>query len=140
MLWPISDLARVYADMQNSIASAERAFSLVDARPEVVDRPGAIEPRTRSSGEIEFEHVDFYYEAGKPVLNDFNLKVQPGETIALVGPTGGGKSTIVNLVCRFYEPKARRDPHRRARLHRALAAQHPIAHRRRVADPAPVLR
>jgi ATP-binding cassette, subfamily B, bacterial len=105
MMWPISDLARVYADMQSSIASAERAFSLVDARPDVNDRPGAIETST-VHGEIEFEHVDFFYEAGKPVLDDFNLKVKPGETIALVGPTGGGKSTIVNLVCRFYEPKA----------------------------------
>jgi ATP-binding cassette subfamily B protein len=99
IMWPISDLARVYADLQHSIASAERAFSLVDAQPDVVDRPGAIDPGT-IHGEVEFEHVDFYYEAGKPVLADFNLKVRPGETIALVGPTGGGKSTIVNLICR----------------------------------------
>ena len=105
MMWPISDLARVYAELQNAIASAERAFSLVDAKPDVTDRPGAIDAGT-VHGEVEFEHVDFYYEAGKPVLSDFNLKVRPGETIALVGPTGGGKSTIVNLVCRFYEPKA----------------------------------
>ncbi len=55
-------------------------------------------------GEIEFDHVNFYYEDRKPVLTDFSLKVQPGEMIALVGPTGGGKSTIVNLLCRFYEP------------------------------------
>jgi ATP-binding cassette, subfamily B, bacterial len=56
-------------------------------------------------GEIEFEHVNFYYEDRKPILTDFTLKVKPGETIALVGPTGGGKTTIVNLLCRFYEPK-----------------------------------
>ena len=56
--------------------------------------------------DIEFDHVDFYYEPSKPVLRDFTLKVRQGETIALVGPTGGGKSTIVNLLCRFYEPKA----------------------------------
>jgi ATP-binding cassette subfamily B protein len=91
--------------MQNAIASAERTFSLVDARPEVFDKKGA-RPTPTIRGEIEFEHVDFYYDEDKPVLKDFNLKVQPGETIALVGPTGGGKSTIVNLVCRFYEPKA----------------------------------
>ncbi len=104
MLWPVQDLARVYADMQQAIASAERSFSLIDATPEVTDRPGAIDPGTMR-GDITFEHVDFYYESGKPVLTDFNLKVKRGETIALVGPTGGGKSTIVNLVCRFYEPK-----------------------------------
>lgn len=104
MMWPIQDLARVYADMQHAIASAERSFSLVDARPEVTDRPGAVDPGT-IRGDIEFDHVSFWYEEGKPVLTDFNLKVKAGETIALVGPTGGGKTTIVNLVCRFYEPK-----------------------------------
>lgn len=105
MMWPVQDLARVYSEMQQAIASAERTFSLVDARPEVANRPGARHTPTLR-GEIAFDHVDFYYEPDKPVLTDFSLRVQPGETIALVGPTGGGKSTIVNLVCRFYEPKA----------------------------------
>jgi ATP-binding cassette subfamily B protein len=104
MMWPIQDLARVYAEMQHSIASAERIFKLADTPAEVHDRPDAIEAKTLM-GEIEFEHVDFYYEDRKPVLTDFSLKVQPGEMIALVGPTGGGKSTIVNLLCRFYEPQ-----------------------------------
>jgi ATP-binding cassette subfamily B protein len=105
MLFPIQELARVYAEMQNSVASAERVFSLIDAKPEIVDRPYAVDPGT-VRGDIEFDHVDFYYEQDKPVLADFDLKVRQGETIALVGPTGGGKSTIVNLICRFYEPKA----------------------------------
>jgi ATP-binding cassette subfamily B protein len=105
MLWPIQDLARVYAEMQHAVASAERVFSLIDSVPEVVNRPGAADPGT-IRGEVEFDHVDFYYEAGKPVLTDLSLKVRRGETIALVGPTGGGKSTIVNLLCRFYEPKS----------------------------------
>ncbi len=104
MLWPVQDLARIFAEMQHTIASAERVFALIDAVPEVVDRPGAIElPSIR--GDIEFEHVDFYYEPDKPVLTDFSLHVRQGETIALVGPTGGGKTTIINLLCRFYEPK-----------------------------------
>ncbi|HEX7974558.1 MAG TPA: ABC transporter ATP-binding protein, partial [Anaerolineales bacterium] len=104
------DLARVYAELQNSIASAERMFSLIDAVPEVADRPEAIDPGSLQ-GDIEFDHVDFYYEdkpgeeEHKHVLTDFSLKVKRGETMALVGPTGGGKSTIVNLLCRFYEPK-----------------------------------
>jgi len=104
MLFPIQELSRVYAEMQNSVASAERVFSLIDAEPVVVDRPGAFDPGT-IKGDIEFEHVDFHYEPDKPVLTDFNLRVKQGETIALVGPTGGGKSTLVNLICRFFEPK-----------------------------------
>lgn len=103
MLWPIQDLARVYAELQHAIASAERVFSLIDTDPEVVDRPGA-RALDDLRKDIEFEGVGFHYEADKPVLRDFNLVVRQGETIALVGPTGGGKSTIVNLASRFYEP------------------------------------
>jgi ATP-binding cassette subfamily B protein len=105
MIWPVQDLARVYAEMQHSIASAERIFRLADTPAEVHDRDDAIEAETLM-GEIEFDNVDFYYEERKPVLTNFTLKIKPGETIALVGPTGGGKSTIVNLLCRFYEPRA----------------------------------
>ena len=110
IMWPIQDLARVYAEMQRSVASAERIFSLIDAEPDVVDREGAIDPGF-IDGEITFDHVGFRYqttdgqsEEGQQVLEDFNLDIEPGERIALVGPTGGGKSTIVNLICRFYEP------------------------------------
>ncbi len=103
IMWPIQDLARVYAEMQHSIASAERIFKLIDADPDVHNKPDAFDADTLM-GEIEFDHVNFYYEDRKPVLTDFTLKIKPGETIALVGPTGGGKSTIVNLLCRFYEP------------------------------------
>jgi ATP-binding cassette subfamily B protein len=104
MMWPIQDVARVYAEMQHAIASAERVFSLIDARPDIVDRPGAIDPGT-IRGDIQFEGVDFWYETDNPVLSDFHLQIGRGETVALVGPTGGGKTTIVNLICRFYEPK-----------------------------------
>ena len=105
MLWPIQDMARVWASMQDAIASAERVFSLIDAAPEVADREGAIDPGS-IKGDIEFEDVDFNYEEDKPVLTELNMTVKQGETIALVGPTGGGKSTIINLICRFYEPTA----------------------------------
>jgi ATP-binding cassette subfamily B protein len=105
MLWPIQDMARVWASMQDAIASAERVFSLIDAVPEVADRENAVDPGT-IKGDISFENVDFAYEEGKPVLSGFDLWVKRGETIALVGPTGGGKSTIINLICRFYEPMA----------------------------------
>ncbi len=105
MLWPVQDLARVYASTQQAIASAERVFSLIDADPEVQDDADAVAVDSLRA-DIEFDHVDFYYEKDKPVLQDFSLTVRQGETIALVGATGGGKSTIVNLLCRFYEPKA----------------------------------
>jgi ATP-binding cassette subfamily B protein len=110
MMWPIQDMARIYAEMQLSIASAERMYSLIDAVPDVKNRPDAIDPGT-IQGDIEFSHVDFFYDEGaednqpKYVLRDFSMYICQGETIALVGPTGGGKSTIVNLLCRFYEPK-----------------------------------
>jgi ATP-binding cassette subfamily B protein len=107
MMWPIQDLARIFAEIQHAIASAERIFSLLDAVPSVSDRPGAFDPGS-VRGDIEFVHTTFWYDDDdekRPVLKDFNLHVRRGETIALVGPTGGGKSTIVNLTCRFYEPK-----------------------------------
>ncbi|MCJ7549386.1 MAG: ABC transporter ATP-binding protein/permease [Anaerolineae bacterium] len=103
MMWPIQDMARVYAEMQRSVASAERVFALIDATPDVVDCEGAFDPGD-IRGEIEFDHVGFRYEEDKDVLTDLSLHVLPGEHIAVVGPTGGGKSTIVNLICRFYEP------------------------------------
>jgi ATP-binding cassette subfamily B protein len=104
MIWPVQEMARVFAQMQQSVASGERVFSLLDAVPDVQDKPGALET-AHLEGDIVFDDVTFYYEPGKHVLDNFNLRVRPGETIALVGPTGGGKSTIVNLLCRFYEPK-----------------------------------
>lgn len=107
MMWPVQDLARVYGEMQQSIASGERIFSLLDTSPAIKDFEGAYEPE-HLCGEIEFDHVSFHYDDGdgKNVLTDFSLKVNRGEMIALVGSTGGGKTTIVNLMSRFYEPKS----------------------------------
>jgi ATP-binding cassette subfamily B protein len=107
MMWPVQDIARVYADLQHAVASAERMFSLLDSEPDIVDKPNATDPKTLL-GDIEFQNVNFYYDPNKPVLKDFNLKIKQGETVALVGATGGGKSTIVNLLCRFYEPRSGR--------------------------------
>ncbi len=104
MLFPVQEMARVYAEMQRSVASAERVFSLIDSVPDITNKAEASDPGSLR-GDIEFDHVTFYYEKDKPVLNDLTLRVRAGETIALVGPTGAGKSTIVNLVARFYEPR-----------------------------------
>jgi len=104
MMWPIQQMARVWASMQSSLASAERVFSLVDAVPEIVDKQGAYDPGSLEK-EITFQNVTFGYEDKKPVLEDFNLTVAKGTSLALVGHTGCGKTTIVNLLCRFYEPQ-----------------------------------
>ncbi len=107
MMWPVQDLARVYGEMQQSIASGERIFSLLDTKPVIVNRPEAFVPET-ICGMVEFDHVSFHYDDGdqRNVLTDFTLNVQQGEMIALVGSTGGGKTTIVNLLSRFFEPKS----------------------------------
>jgi ATP-binding cassette subfamily B protein len=108
MIWPIQDLARVYAEMQRSIASAERIFSLLDTSPEIFDSQNAFAVNSLR-GDIEFDQVCFYYDDDDEiVLDEFSFHVDHGETIALVGPTGGGKSTIVNLLCRFFEPRGGR--------------------------------
>ena len=93
MMWPIQDLARIFAEMQQSIASAERIFSMIDSKPQIADRDNAIDPGS-IKGDIIFDNVSFTYEDGEvPVLKNFSLHVKAGETIALVGPTGGGKTT-----------------------------------------------
>lgn len=104
MMWPIQDLARVYASMQHAIASAERSFSLLDSKADIMDKENAVDVDT-IAGDIVFDHVDFYYKEDDPVLEDFSLTIKAGDTIALVGHTGSGKSTIVNMLCRFYEPQ-----------------------------------
>ncbi len=112
---PLQQLARIFADMQMAQASAERVFSLLDTQADVRDSQEAIErdgdsfhPKKENwpviCGNVEFDHVDFSYREGQEVLQDFNLNIKSGQTVALVGQTGSGKSTIVNLLCRFYEP------------------------------------
>jgi ATP-binding cassette subfamily B protein len=108
---PIQDLARRFPQLQNAQAAAERVFSILETEPEAPssmsdEAPGVVSELPSFRGEIEFEHVSFAYQQDEPVLADFSLHVNPGETIALVGETGAGKTTIVNLLCRFYEPSA----------------------------------
>jgi ATP-binding cassette subfamily B protein len=103
IMWPIQDMARVYAQMQNAVASAERIFHLIDTEPEIKDLPKTVDAET-IGGDIRFEDVHFHYEANDPVIKGLTFHIQHGEMVALVGPTGGGKTTIVNLLCRFYEP------------------------------------
>ncbi|MFZ3071330.1 MAG: ABC transporter ATP-binding protein [Anaerolineaceae bacterium] len=103
ILWPILDLARVYADMQNAVASSERVFSLIDTQPGISNREETLSVTTLA-GDIEFENVSFHYEEDEPVIRNLSFHIPWGQTVALVGPTGGGKTTIVNLLCRFYEP------------------------------------
>ena len=102
---PIEDMSHWFAELQMAQASAERIFGLIETVPEIRDR----EPLRVQHGairELRFQKVGFAYAGGRAVLEDFSLHVQAGESIALVGSTGGGKSTIVNLLCRFYEPSA----------------------------------
>ena len=112
---PISNIARIFADLQASQAAAERVVGMLETEPEIFDTPEVVEkfgdsfnPKRENwpgiVGDVEFDHVSFHYATGEEVLEDFSLKVKAGQTVALVGETGSGKSTIVNLVCRFYEP------------------------------------
>lgn len=100
---PILDISRFYSQAQNSISAGERIFSLIDTGAEIVNKSGA-GVYGRIDGDIEFENVSFHYETGKEVLSNLNLTIEAGTSVALVGETGGGKSTIINLICRFYEP------------------------------------
>ena len=99
---PINELANLFNMIQSAIASAERVFKVINEPPEPVDTPDAVELKD-VKGEVEFKNVYFSYKEGVPVLKNINFHVKPGQTIALVGPTGAGKTTIVNLLTRFYD-------------------------------------
>ena len=99
---PLNQIAQLYAQIQGAIAGAERVFEILDEVPELADAPDA-QPLERVAGDVVFEDVCFGYEPGVPVLKQVSFHAEPGRTIALVGPTGAGKTTIVNLLTRFYD-------------------------------------
>ncbi|MEW6179793.1 MAG: ABC transporter ATP-binding protein [Chloroflexota bacterium] len=100
-MFPVMNLSSFWTQVQNGLSAAERVFALIDADPSVVQTGSIKAPQLK--GRIEFRHVDFHYKDNEAVLEDFNLHIQPGESVALVGHTGAGKSSIVKLIARFYE-------------------------------------
>lgn len=112
---PVREMARILAEMQSAQVAAERIYTLLDATTEIIEKPEVLEKYgsvthpidsafERMQGDIDFKNVTFRYKEGETVLENLNLSFKQGQSIALVGETGSGKSTIVNLICRFYEP------------------------------------
>ena len=102
---PIHEIAEIWGDLQSAIAAAERVFRILDEEPESADAPDAgVLENTR--GAVELRDITFGYEADKPVLQNFSLQTKPGQLIAIVGPTGAGKTTLINLLMRFYDPQS----------------------------------
>lgn len=99
---PINEFANIVSEIQSALAAAERVLRLIDEEPEAPDAPGAPD-LSEVSGKVSLEHVGFGYEPGRTVLRDFSLDARPGSVIAIVGPTGAGKTTVINLLMRFYD-------------------------------------
>ena len=100
---PLTQVASMANLLQSGVASAERVFELLDAEEQTPEEQGASALPAQRHGEVRFEHVSFSYEPDQPLIQDLSLVAEPGQTVAIVGPTGAGKTTLVNLVMRFYE-------------------------------------
>lgn len=101
---PITEVSQIMANIQQSLAAAERVFEFLDEREEAPDYEPAKTLSTEVRGEVEFHDVSFAYSEDKPIIQDFSIKIKPGSQVAIVGPTGAGKTTIINLLMRFYDP------------------------------------
>jgi ATP-binding cassette subfamily B multidrug efflux pump len=99
---PFVEIANLYNTFQTAVAGAERIFEVLDEQPEPADRPGAL-PLGAERGHVEFKNVSFGYKPGEPVIRDFSLDIPAGTRVAIVGPTGSGKTTLINLLTRFYD-------------------------------------
>lgn len=102
---PIKRLSRVYGNIQKALAAAERVFDVLDTKPEIEDMPGAT-VLEQIDGHVVFNNITFEYKPGEPALHQVQLDVKPGQVVAIVGPSGAGKTTIANLIPRFYDPMA----------------------------------
>ena len=102
---PINEVANIIADLQSAAAAAERVFRLIDEAPEPEDAPDA-EELVDPQGHVVIEHLRFGYDPETPIIHDLSLEAKPGSLVAIVGPTGAGKTTIINLLMRFYDPQA----------------------------------
>ena len=101
---PFNEISGVVTELQNALACAARIFELIEAKPQIPDAPDAVELKD-VKGNVELDQVAFSYVEDRPLISDLNLTVKPGQTIAIVGPTGCGKTTIINLLMRFYDVK-----------------------------------
>src|SRR5581483_4374498 len=103
LIGPFGSAARVFAQIKEAQGALQRVFEILDTTPDVTDAPDAIEVQA-VSGRVEVRHVSFAYDPRHPVLHDVSFDARPGEVVAIVGPTGSGKTTLINLLHRFYDP------------------------------------